>query len=206
VKERPILFSAPMVRAILDGSKSQTRRIVKPQPPSGHEFAGWVFSSTFKPDEEKATWSKVDSKFMLSDPHRVRCPYGKPGDRLWVRETFCPDWSDKTIYKADGGSAIEAGYKKEPRWTPSIHMPRWASRINLEITGIRVERLQDISEKDAIAEGISQTKYGCHIHFYPDMKCVTVEEGYRNLWESINGAGSWEVNPWVWVVEFKKVS
>lgn len=187
MKERPILFSAPMVRALLDGRKTQTRRIVKfPHPPEG--------------------W------------HVNNCPYGQPGDRLWVRESgwerpyrttkmmregadtwprfayAADDWSDN-----DRADFKAFGFK--PR--PSIHMPRWASRILLEITGIRVERLQDISEEDARAEG-------CEVPaiIYPDEphSAYSYVEQYRLLWESINGPGSWDANPWVWCISFRRIA
>ena len=162
--ERPILFSAPMVRAILDGNKTQTRRVVKLKPD---------YMETF-----------------LRLPNKVACcPYGQPGGRLWVRETFedCESALHSCVlYRADGGTP-------GTKWTPSIHMPRWASRITLEITGVRVERLQDISEEDAISEGTP----------FP---CGGWVGGYQKLWESIHGPGSWDLNPWVWVVEFKRVT
>lgn len=169
-KERPILFSAPMVRAILNGTKTQTRRACKGQ----RELSN------------------------IHDFQLDRCPYGKIGELLWVRETFLQD-TNGFIYRADGdfeGNAVILG-----GWKPSIYMPRWASRINLEVTGIRVERLQDISEEDAIAEGVRITdEYtGCaddidsHRH------------AYKFLWESINGKGSWDMNPFVWVVEFMRI-
>lgn len=196
MKERPILMSAPMVRAILAGTKTQTRRVVKPQP---RILAG-----------ELLCW-KDDA---LTDDQMAACsPYGQPGDRLWVRETFSGPWcmeaqdgiaaappskwgeSSEIWYWADG----EPTYGDWTRPRPSIHMPRWASRITLEVTGVRVERLQDISTSDAEAEGwpgpdaensISST--------YPIA-------WYSKLWEEINGPGSWTANPWVWVVEFKRL-
>ena len=194
MKERPILFSAPMVRAILDGSKTQTRRIMKVQPSSEKlQLATCIDTTGNKKHKDKHHWIQVDGLNVIhNDDKYFSCPYGYAGDRLWVRETFNNDWCNKVIYKADGGSAIEAGYTAEPKWKPSIFMPRWASRITLEITGVRVERLHDISEKDAIAEGT------------PWNDCAgNNREGYKLLWESINGAESWATNPWVWVVEFK---
>jgi hypothetical protein len=194
MKERPILFSGPMVRAILEGRKSQTRRVVKHRNDS------------------------CGDPIMPNDP-RMPCPFGGPGDRLWVRETWCCE-----------NPAYVAQYKEEPwrgspdpdnarilyaadpvhqnagcSWRPSIFLPRWASRITLEVTGVRVERLQDISEADAMAEGVTQGVYrgptGSIVATCEDQ----VVEGYRDLWESINGPGFWDANPWVWVVEFKRV-
>lgn len=183
--DRPILFSWPMVRAILTGTKTQTRRVVKPAP-------------DWKP---------------------VGCPYGQPGDRLWVRETHYLHgvWS---VRKDDGGKrrwtfhpSRDMGVQfTEPNgfikgrsttvhgWyrRPSIHMPRWASRITLEVTGVRVERLQDISEADAIAEGVNNSLHLPGGRF--------ARENFAHLWWTINGDGSWEANPWVWVVEFRRVA
>ena len=198
MKERPILFSAPMVRAILDGRKTVTRRIVKAR------------------DLE---WMDVHQGLREPD-NAERCPYGQPGgDRLYVRETWAAPHAydhlpprlipqDARIHYAateDRGGLL---------WRPSIHMPRWASRITLEVTGVLVERLQDISEKDAQAEGIERTEdfFGCpcwRVYGEPDGADVVAPDdpigSYRSLWESINGPGSWEANPWVWVVSFRRL-
>ena len=201
MKERPILFSAPMVRAILDGGKTQTRRVVKSQP----EFVG--------PESlhcaEVALWQEA----VMA----LKSPYGQPGDRLWVRETFQPtfapgikhgdaDWTTGEGYQPrymatdERVEWIDADDNITNRCKPAIHMPRWASRITLEVTGVRVERLQDISDSDAWDEGIDFEAYtaagGCK-----DAPRVA----FGDLWERINGPGSWEANPWVWVVEFKKL-
>lgn len=203
MKERPILFSAPMVRAILEGRKTQTRRVVKPQPHSAHypqhaeaRGAGWVWMA----HDDRPTYTFATGDF--------RCPYGQPGERLWVRETWAKADSsliDETFYRADGevdGRQRAFSYvKREPRWRPSIHMPRWASRIDLEVTGVRVERLQDISEADAIAEGVEPYRLPVH----PVREALRHVDGFSVLWESINGPGSWDANPWVWVVEFRRV-
>lgn len=211
MKERPILFQGEMVRAILDGTKTQTRRIMK---------APWdVFNG------EPIFRCGPDGGFFMS---QAVPPYGKPGDRLWVRETHAPqadcwgawhNWMESPIgpkpiihYAADGGNPFIE------RWRPSIHMPRWASRILLEVTGVRVERLQDISEEDAIAEGIEgrdvvingrSQGWTWRDH---TLKCDDPCEwfsspirSYRTLWESINGLASWEANPWVWVIEFRRI-
>lgn len=193
MRERPILFSAPMVRAILDGSKTQTRRIVK-EPDNGVTTAienGKPFCT-----DELGNWLERIS------------PYGKRGDRLWVRETFCQkswDTNKGCYYRAtddvdciddgDGYAVINKDGSLKSPWKPSIHMPRWASRITLEITNVRVERLQDISEDDAIAEGCSGKIDGLE---YPSQQ-------YKQLWNKINGDGSWAANPWVWVIDFKRV-
>jgi hypothetical protein len=188
MRERPILFSAPMVRAILDGTKTQTRRVVKPAP-------------MMVTDHKTAVWEgPADSLLKLLDGAGRHCPYGQPGDRLWVREAFAFCLADKfgptpdsVIYRADEGNA-----DWPHGWKPSIHMPRCASRITLEVTAVRVERLNDISEKDAWAEGCEGF----------DDDVTGGKSGYlefAELWESINGPGSWDANPWVWVVEFRKL-
>ena len=216
MKERPILFSASMVRAILEGRKTQTRRICKSvkHPDFGCEMAA--------------------SELVKEAQHVIdrACPYGRPGDRLWVRETFQgplvgedeqSDYyanSDKyrspryCEYKADGGPKPEFMTGDDDlvcRWKPSIHMPRWASRITLEITGVRVERLQDISEADAIAEGCYKIEEGSAIYYADHLpkpakgRATDAVSAYTMLWESINGLDSWESNPYVWVIEFKRV-
>jgi hypothetical protein len=185
MKERPILFSGPMVRAILEGRKTQTRRVVNIDidPKVGR----------FLEADPSGFWGFAnDDHFPIQCIH---CPYGIKGDRLWVRETWTPvstyEPSAETgaLYKAD---FIGSEDFVDWRWKPSIHMPRWASRITLEITGLRVERLQEISEADAIAEGIQ----------HRTMNNPIVE--FQWLWESISGPGSWAMNPWVWVLEFER--
>lgn len=216
MKERPILFSAPMVRAILDGRKTQTRRTVKPQPDGRHCRVDFEHGFLKESSMLGGCWS-VSRKQL--------CPYGKPGDRLWVRETWkYLDWTEDgcpyIAYKADGTDTLRPvnderwiervedvwadlsssenysvdNCASDRRWRPSIHMPRWASRITIEITGIRVERLHAIRAEDALAEGVEWD--GMYEH---------PRDNFISLWESINGHGSWDANPWVWVVEFKRV-
>lgn len=169
--ERPILFSAPMVRAILAGTKTQTRRVVKGN-------LGAICKGNIP---------------LVADISR--CPYGQPGDRLWCRETWGEHCSNKSIvYRADFGAGE---FDPVNRWRPSIHMPRIASRILLEIESVRVERLNDISRGDAMAEGCP----------FPNMASgPDPRKWYSGLWDEINGAGSWAANPWVWVVEFRRVT
>lgn len=203
MKERPILFSAPMVRAILDGRKTQTRRIAKDPVIGEIVKAG-------------------------GNPGYRLCQYGQPGDRLWVRETWARNnnqlsdtHSDTSIaYRADGETRAQDNGTDLP-WRPSIHMPRRASRILLEVTGVRVERLQDISEEDAIKEGarfFADIPIGVPHRFQDaprwsmdtsppntDHCLPTARVAFGNLWNRINGDGSWDANPWVWVVSFRLI-
>ncbi len=227
IKERPILFSGEMVRAILEGRKTQTRRVVT-----------FTASGRIKEPGSPRNWH-------LDDPEAVNgCPYGKPGDRIYVRETWwqAGEWSQshpeddewslwigsrRVIYAADRNPPNEpnrhypVGLRNgrfsaaEPnrlwRKRPSIHMPRWASRILLEITDVRVERLQDISEEDALAEGVKKWPHKGHFAYGYDGGYApgygSHSGAFCNLWDSINAKRgySWESNPWVWVIEFKRI-
>ncbi len=201
--ERGILFSGAMVRALLGGTKTQTRRAVT-MPPSWDCIVYADFGNGWWP------FRSDDGESPRYDNNEIplRCPYGQPGDRLWVRETFCLDdngHEEWPVFRADGAELpTRPATRKPARWTPSIHMPRWASRILLEITSVRVERLQAIGERDARAEGVTieerHTIGYCAGEFLPPSI-----RAYRDLWEQINGAGSWDANPWVWVVEFRRI-
>lgn len=227
-KERPILMSAPMVLATLDGRKTQTRSLVKPQP-SEMWRPKVGFYSPIMVDRHGEEYPGAEV-FGASDADEGRiCPFGVPGDRLWVREAFsrcacdtCRSiWPKQALHDAatlqPHGVTYRAthGGPSGLAWRPSIHMPRWASRITLEITDVRVERLQDISEEDAKAEGSylgrcpcmprGQDKTPldrmfslewCHIH----------GTEFRRLWNSINGEVSWESNPWVWARTYRRVT
>lgn len=225
MKERPILMSGPMIRALLSGSKTQTRRVIKPQP-------------TVCPDNPMyLDWN--DSTLDVLAMARY-CPYGQPGDRLWCKEQYLAEVPGDAAWEVEGlspgnwmpriieeaivhyraSSTLGDGWK----WRPSIHMPRWASRITLEVVSVRVERVQDISDYDALAEGVRCPVCGytirdewTHMDHYicsqkqrssmPDIQTSAVLE-FSSLWDSINakrGFG-WDANPWVWVVDFKVVS
>lgn len=233
-KEKPILFSGPMVQAILGGRKTQTRRVVKPQP---------------KSDDID---NLGDGSTIIFDGLNVPCPYGEIRDRLWVRETFLidhyqyisgplpkskPDDIEGLIYyRADGECCEQIGEcqcEGKTKWKPSIFCTRWASRITLEITSIRVERLQDVSEDDAKAEGCIAEPWGAWWQGYTNLKGQlvhqtvqgdtppdwmiephkmerphldkTAKHQFQSLWHSINGPESWTSNPWVWVIEFKRI-
>lgn len=232
IKERPILFSAPMVRAILEGRKTVTRRALNEQALKNIGYGVQLGECHELPTEGPLHPNSVGY-------YNDFCPYGHPGNRLWVRETFallgnedgvCVDWNDNLV-KGDERAAAriyrasctigdyglwqipdKAEWKPdtnelqhEGAWRPSIHMPRWASRILLEITDVRVERLQDITYEQAAAEGVHRgplrewcaSDEGGACHKYP-------VPAFRDLWQSVGG--DWEANPWVWVVEFKQVT
>lgn len=194
-RERPILFSGPMVRAILAGRKSVTRRVV---PHLRHD-----------PDRARLLGVHGDvASFGDSIPDdpcsiEIRCPFGAPGDRLWVREAWAITGHDLITYRSDGITRrvpvdLEAEYAKPLRWRPSIFLPRWGSRLSLEVTDVRAERLQEIDEHDAIAEGVDG--------WVTDTRCETARDGFRVGWDLLNGKRApWESNPWVWVVSFRRV-
>ncbi|MBH2876110.1 hypothetical protein ACTVNX_16255 [Serratia nevei] len=215
MKERPVIFNSEMVRAILDGRKTQTRRTIAN-----------VGSDNCIPLQKPTKTKDGIYTHVMDAPGNGLCPFGQIGDRLWVRETFailgnedgCPiDW-DGNLIKGDEKHAAriyKASCWQEPgnyglwsipdrdtqyegTWRPSIHMPRWASRITLEITAVRVERLNDISEEDAKAEGVKAGVSPGHEHMMHQV-------AFSELWQSIYGAENWSANPWVWVIEFKHV-
>jgi hypothetical protein len=219
---RPILMSGPMVQALLDGTKTQTRRVVNPRI---------YVELTASDDPESITTGAVqqsDPAFGVACKQYVRCPYGAVGDQLWVRETWqYADWTEDGMpwirYRADDATRFVDGHllteadcdrltdrweslsdpanvaidgkAADRTWRPSIFMPRWASRITLTIADIRVQRLQEISDSDCVAEGISVAPIA--------RSEISPFEFYRDLWESINGAESWALNPWVWALTFR---
>jgi hypothetical protein len=216
-KERPIIFSGPMVRAILNGRKTQTRRVIKPQP-EHKQIHDWKGRRLYDGEHRLWWWTSQswDLDFEMKKTLPYFCPYGRPGDKLWIREGFayCPEAykAGGVIYRADS----EDDHVLSFEWRPSIHMPRRASWILLEITDGRIERVQEIAEEDAHAEGSylgdcpcranipkrdwfdkMYTQTGCHIHGLE----------FKALWDSINkkrGYG-WDVNPWVWVLMFRRI-
>ena len=226
----PILFSSPMIRAILEGRKTQTRRIMRYQPPGDGYTLSRMMDSTASEDRRhilKLHWLKLDGLRVLESTNKYfDCPYGFAGDRLWVRETWCTgiavdsipcvvyaaDEEYRYIIAEDGGEgdpiSTEAGakaYTHPPVWKPSIFMPRWASRILLEVTSRRHERLQDITEEDAIAEGIIE----CDNHTFdgggPSMG-LSARMAFMRGWDSINGKrGPWSSNPMIWKISFNVI-
>ncbi len=231
MKERGIIFSAPMVMALLTGKKTQTRRVVKPQPQPEQPIELWR-------TDTHGMWMGVSRLATtggvgVPETGMIRCPYGAPGDRLWVRETwqtFDPhpdgdlqvvgaerlsrgrrsprvgvtnnrpiEWT--TAYRADG--ELEHPVDGPARWRPSIFMLRWASRITLEITAARVERVQDISEADILAEGVD-VPLASRVTGTPWTDIPHLHVAWRRIWEHINGPESWDANPWVWALTFKR--
>lgn len=221
MKERPILFTGEMVRAILSVRKTQTRRVIKDL--KGYESSGYDFCVGMH-DGELQALTAGDHGWESTG---IKCPYGQPGNRLWVRENLLwESYASRGVnyvqYEADKKECVAerpedwipagrqyshndshdnlppGGINYYTGKVPSIFMPRWASRITLEITGVRVERLQDISNEDALAEGT------------PDLRTIEnnwdMRRCFQSLWESINGADSWAANPWVWVIEFKRLT
>lgn len=196
MKERPVIFNGEMVRAILAGRKTQTRRVMKPQPEPvpGQPGEYWWPAKAFETMVKMSDFQRVGFEGAAADAS----PFGRIGDRLWVRETF-GDCGVRLVYRADTDDGASC---QVTRWTPSIHMPRSACRLLLEISDVRVERLNDISEQDALAEGMddgtSQAAIAAGWFEKP-------RRAFRRLWEQIYGQESWSSNPWVWVVEFKQV-
>jgi len=189
VKERPILFSTPMVKAILEGRKTMTRRAVKM-----HRDCHEDMELQPTPNRLDLYYPKRPEEGVLG----IRCPYGQPGDRLWVRESYAPRYFDggKHGYKADWDGR-SADVVPEPKWKPSIHMPRSACRILLEVTAVRVERLQGMKYADFKSEGMGTALHGVW---------AVGRSEFASLWDSINAkrGHSWDSNPWVWVVEFAR--
>lgn len=213
MKSRPILFSAPMVRALLDGTKTQTRRAVKgsqipKENAEGDGFLRWTAIGQNCRQFGFLVSGNTEDECASQLAEFGSCPYGKIGDRLWVREAIqASDGFDSPIqYVADGEIDFDSNWCWKRLKLPSIHCPRGMSRITLEITGVKVERLQDISEEDAIAEGVPKTWQYADTYLTPagDFACAQV--AFQRLWESINGPESWSANPWVWAISFKRVT
>lgn len=251
-KERPILFSSPMVRALLAGRKTQTRRIIKPQPKIGDDGATLFPWASFWPNGTVHTWDRDGNggqnwdanEFPNEDRYSAAlrrtaytnpCRYGKVGNRLWVRETFCrptmgdclnrdsPAWSHDVEYAADCGRMRHVNMQgfttslSDFRWRPSIHMPKWASRIALEITDVRVQQVRSISHLDAMAEGIVECDIPpdeegpLRVGYMPhpdDGKSgldVSPIHTFQRLWKAIYGDGSWQRNDWIWAITYKRV-
>lgn len=239
--DRPIIFSGPMVRAILEGRKTQTRRVVRaPTEDLNHPAVHhWQMDQEHRA-VAVAHSEKVADQYITTFPHyRILCPYGVPGDRLWVRETGWqrPERSPRDIregadtwppYEYDAAQVCTLSPDDMKNWgwkrRPAIHMPRWASRIKLEVTGVRIERLQEISHEDAEAEGFARLskdgqtwKYGIPDRdgepgndddgWHWQLWDIDARIAYKRLWDSINAKRApWSSNPWVWVIEFRRAA
>lgn len=205
--EKPMLFSGAMVKAILDGTKTQTRRILKPVPEK-------YDSALIKPEiigccyhTDKWQWQDEHGNCMCRNkrPYAIKCPY-PVGSCIWVKETWQhvvkdmpPTKGCRVLYRADDSEGFVTD-----SWRPSIFMPRWASRITLEVTDVRVERLQDISEADAVAEGVTIRADAVMAASLANDTPARME--FWDLWKSINGPDSWDANPWVWAYTFKPIA
>ncbi|WP_272671775.1 hypothetical protein [Providencia sp. PROV123] len=211
MKERGIIFNSEMVRAILDGRKTQTRRVMKSQPEPSKTKDGDYWFPCNKTQSMVHVSDFIPRNNLMIDAHEFFsdcCPLGGVGDRLWVRETFQvgPCTESSFAYKATHcPSDLEEGWSEVIKWKPSIHMPRSASRITLEITDVRVERLQDISKQDAISEGAPRGHHSIDViskrFGFPDFS----RSWFAQIWMDIYGEDNWAANPWVWVIEFKRV-
>lgn len=201
-REKPIIFSGPMVRAILEDRKTVTRRIIK-----GAEGCASIYAG-----EKDGLWAAE----RFGDPAQATLRSFVPKDRMWVRETFYDfrtriytdrgmvEQPPRAVYRADGGTLLNGG-----KWKPSIHMPRWASRLTLEVVSVRAEHLQDITEEDVIAEGVVREWHAEDERWMFTSAAGTSTcpiEAFAELWESIHGGGTWETNPWVWRIEFRRVA
>ena len=236
MKEKPILLNADMVRAVLDGRKTQTRRIMRVQPSTDFHPMNMALETDFTArwytpgvvDKDGYLQPGKNQVFGVAGEHEgYICPFGAVGDRLWVREAFATlepgsyepatpreGYAQVVRYAASDRLANSNRDVRGFNWRPSIHMPRWASRITLEITGIRVERLNSISEEDSASEGVGSAVWFA-AKGVPEEKWTSLGEhgayrashinSFASLWESIYGADSWQANPWVWVIEFKRV-
>lgn len=232
MKERGMIFNGEMVRALLDGRKTQTRRIMKAQPSEDFTPMNMALEADYKArwytpgivDKDGYLQPAGKEVFGVANENEgYSCPFGAVGDRIWVRETWARYNIDQDSHDMAYRATIPEDWPESGRWRPSIHMPRWASRITLEITDVRVERLNAISEQDAQSEGVhtevwDQTvvarNYAAIDEFfqfwsedmphYVEMNQL-YRSSFRSLWESIYGAENWQANPWVWVIEFKRV-
>ncbi|WP_034949781.1 hypothetical protein [Erwinia oleae] len=219
MKERPILFSDQRVRALLSGQQTQTRRIMKSQlmGPGQDNHEGCYGIDVINNHLQ-------GNRVMGMENLSYHCPYGQPGDRLWVRETWrgpiidaneVSDYERSPTrfknprycqYRADTSHFVDrADQEDQSGWQAGIHMPRWASRIDLEIARIRVEKIQDISEDDVMAEGVQTDSHFLNNFFTMHNEPVSAKDAYRKQWALQYGGTSWEVNPWVWVIDFTRI-
>lgn len=213
MKYLPILFSTEMVKALLDGRKTQTRRLNglenQNENPSRWELAGAVYDPAWDEGGWKSCcdFQTLDKSVMSM----AECPYGQPGDILWVRETFRPIEQDFGVPRYEYKASEKINIRD--KWKPGIHMPKIAARIFLKVTDVRIERLTDISNEDAIAEGIHEYEDGTYKNYFKKKglresdgcECWMPIASYQSLWCSINGVESWDADPWVWVISFERI-
>ncbi|HHT2831407.1 TPA: morphogenetic protein [Klebsiella aerogenes] len=201
--ERGMIFNGEMVRAILDSRKMQTRRIVKGTDGAVKFCKEWDING----EEIFVVLGEKDHTGMNPVLGTISCPFGGVGDRIWVRETWARYNIDQDSHDMAYRATAPEDWPEGGRWRPSIHMPRWASRILLEITDVRVERLREISQSDAEAEGVEKLKKGFWKNYQPGWTefQLTARGSFATLWKSIYGDESWYADPWVWVIEFKRV-
>lgn len=201
MREHPLLMKGPLVRATLEGRKTQTRRPLRNQPPTGYDLVRVC-----------GPWAEFENDSPPLAKYSTKGPLGETGDRLWVRETWTaamhePKGPADCLYRADDNRGVED--LAEAKWTPSIHMPRWACRLVLPLVSVRVERVQDITEEDAKAEGVERISAGpgweCWMGYGPSSSCKTARDSFRSLWISIYGEASWDLNPWVWVAQWNHI-
>ena len=218
ITERGMIFNGEMVRALLDGRKTQTRRIVKGTDSAVKFCKEWNING----EEVFVVLGEKDHTGMNPVLGAISCPFGAVGNRIWVREAFrvhsrATDVAT-LVYKASERNSWTEQTHRVPvavcnkpatpeKWTPSLHMPRWASRILLEITDVRVERLNAINEHDALAEGVAKLRGGFWKHYQPGwtQHQLSARGSFVTLWKSIYGDESWNSNPWVWVIKFKRI-
>jgi hypothetical protein len=212
VEMKPIIFNTLMVQAILDGRKTQTRRVINPSRKQINFMGDMDIRSLVRPDESTEEWLQLRSE-NGSPVTCIKVPY-RPGDVLYVRETWSRDESGEYVYRTNYGTTEDDSFPPSMfKWKPSIHMPREAARIFLRVTNVRIERLQDISEDDARAEGMESEEY---LEYYewavsvapPGSILPTIRSAFAGLWDKLNarrGYG-WDTNPWVWVIEFERIT
>jgi hypothetical protein len=214
-RERPILFNGEMVRAILDGRKTQTRRVIRPQPPEWCRLADIEGPELYTPARVGASGEiepadrEVYGVYDVDGEWGAVFPYGRPWDRLWVREAFNPHYGGykKPAYRADWEKTPpDPDLVPEPKWKPSIHMPRWASRIDLEIIKIEIQRIQNIEEREVWAEGVKRPDWWDDLDPHIDPE-TAAREKYARVWDKIYAKRgyTWSSNPWVWVITFRVI-
>jgi hypothetical protein len=205
MEEHPILFTREMVRAIIRGNKTQTRRVIK-LPSSNYNFLGWCTSTTGdKKQIGRAIFENMDTKESVY----LKCPYGQFGDHLWVRETWAVypglQTQQPTLFYKENGDDCAYMDMRNLKWKPSIFMPRWAARLHLEIKKVSVGLLKDISINDCLAEGMTPLRQMYIFGMNSEMIKRSYQLSYSMIWDSLYKNNSWDSNPYIWVIEFKRL-